>query len=154
MTAPAGRPGPAYHARRSASSARSRRVSDPARVWSALPDADWPARLAQAAAATLASGRGALLCLPDHKDVARVDAALTAALGPGRHVALTADAGPAARYRAFLAVSPRGGARSSSAPAPLPSRRCTTSGWWRCGTTATTCTPSRGRRTRTPARCC
>jgi hypothetical protein len=34
-----------------------------------------------------------------------VDAALTAALGPGRHVALSADLGPSERYRRFLAVS-------------------------------------------------
>ncbi len=42
---------------------------------------------------------------PTCKDVARVDAALTELLGPGHHVTLTADAGPAARYRDFLAVS-------------------------------------------------
>ena len=75
------------------------------RVWNALPGADWPTLLATAAAATLASGRGALLCVPDHRDVARLDAALTAVLGEGRHVVLTADVGPAQRYRAFLAVS-------------------------------------------------
>lgn len=74
-------------------------------VWTALPGADWPTLLAHAAAATLTSGRGSLLCVPDHRDVARVDAALTAVLGAGRHVVLTADAGPAERYRAFLAVS-------------------------------------------------
>ncbi len=77
----------------------------PRAVWSALPGASWPHLLATAAAATSASGRGSLLCLPDGKDVARVDAALTATLGPGRHVVLTADVGPARRYRAFLAVS-------------------------------------------------
>ena len=44
-------------------------------------------------------------CVPDGKDVARVDAALTAVLGAGQHVVLTADAGPAKRYRDFLAVS-------------------------------------------------
>ncbi len=77
----------------------------PRRVWSALPGADWPALLAAAAAATLASGRGALLCVPDHRDVARLDEALTELLGDGRHVVLTADLGPAQRYRAFLAVA-------------------------------------------------
>jgi primosomal protein N' (replication factor Y) len=79
--------------------------ASPRRVWSALPGADWPALLAGAAAATLTSGRGALLCVPDHRDVARLDAALTALLGEGRHVVLTADLGPAQRYRAFLAVA-------------------------------------------------
>ena len=80
-------------------------AESPRAVWSALPGGSWPALLAQAAAATLVSGRGSLLCVPDHKDVARVDAALTAVLGAGQHVTLTADAGPAERYRAFLAVS-------------------------------------------------
>jgi primosomal protein N' (replication factor Y) len=75
-------------------------------VWSALPGDRWPSLLAQAAAATCASGRGTLLCVPDHRDVARLDAALTEILGgAGRHVVLTADLGPAQRYRAFLAVA-------------------------------------------------
>jgi primosomal protein N' (replication factor Y) len=77
----------------------------PRAVWGAAPGTDWPAALAQAAAHTLASGRGALLVVPDHRDVARVDTALTEALGEGHHVTLTAEPGPAARYRDFLAVS-------------------------------------------------
>ncbi|MFC6286507.1 primosomal protein N' [Nocardioides sp. GCM10027113] len=77
----------------------------PRAVWAAAPATDWPLLLAHAAAATLASGRGALLCVPDRRDLERLDAALTAVLGEGHHVALTADAGPAARYRDFLAVS-------------------------------------------------
>ncbi|WP_139978756.1 primosomal protein N' [Nocardioides litoris] len=77
----------------------------PRAVWSVAPGDDWPALVAAAAAATLRSGRGTLVCVPDGKDVARVDAALTAALGPDRHVTLTADAGPARRYRDFLAVA-------------------------------------------------
>jgi primosomal protein N' (replication factor Y) (superfamily II helicase) len=82
----------------------------PRAVWSALPGADWPTLLAAAATATLTSGRGSVLCVPDRRDVDRLDAALTATLGPGRHVVLTADLGPAARYRAFLAVT-RGAAQ-------------------------------------------
>jgi primosomal protein N' (replication factor Y) len=74
-------------------------------VWSATPGEDWPSALAQAAAATYSSGRGALLCVPDHRDVQRVDAAVTAVLGSGHHVVLTADLGPAERYRSFLAIS-------------------------------------------------
>jgi len=76
----------------------------PHAVWAAAPATDWPAALAEAAAATYSSGRGVLLVVPDHRDVARVDAALTHTLGAGHHVALTADSGPAARYRDFLAV--------------------------------------------------
>ncbi|WP_395658711.1 primosomal protein N' [Nocardioides sp.] len=77
----------------------------PRAVWTAAPATDWPLLLAHATAATRASGRGVLVCVPDRKDVARVDAALTAVLGPDQHVTLTADAGPARRYADFLAVS-------------------------------------------------
>jgi primosomal protein N' (replication factor Y) len=77
----------------------------PRAVWGAAPGTDWPQLLAHAAAAAYSSGRGVLLCVPDGKDVARVDRALTALLGEGHHVALTADAGPARRYADFLAVS-------------------------------------------------
>ncbi len=79
--------------------------SAPRAVWTALPSEAWPARFAEAAAATAAAGRGSLLCVPDARDVSRLDRALTELLGPGRHVTLTADLGPAARYRSFLAVS-------------------------------------------------
>lgn len=77
----------------------------PRAVWSAGPATDWPAALAHAAAHTHAGGRGALIVVPDHRDVDRVDAALTGVLGEGHHVTLRADAGPAARYRDFLAVA-------------------------------------------------
>ena len=80
----------------------------PRAAWVALPsqppERDWPQALAVAAATAVASGRGALLVLPDHRDVARVDDALTAVLGRGRHVRLTADQGPQARYTAWLKV--------------------------------------------------
>ncbi|MDQ1696407.1 MAG: hypothetical protein QOJ03_1760, partial [Frankiaceae bacterium] len=75
----------------------------PRAVWAVLPG-DWPAELAQVAGATLSSGRGVVIVVPDHRDVTRVDAALTAALGPGRHVALAAGLGPAERYKRFLAL--------------------------------------------------
>lgn len=68
------------------------------------PERDWPHLLAVAAATTLSSGRGALLVVPDHRDVDRVDAALTAVLGKGSHVRLTAAQGPQARYTAWLKV--------------------------------------------------
>lgn len=83
----------------------------PRAVWTALPGPHWPQELARAMAAALASGRGALAVLPDGRGAARVDAALTALLGPGRHVLLTADAGPEERYRRWLAVA-RGSVRA------------------------------------------
>ena len=82
----------------------------PRAVWSCLPGDDWALLLAEAAVATVRSGRGALLCVPDHRDVTRLDEALTALVGGGHHVVLTAEAGPAKRYAAFLAVE-RGAAR-------------------------------------------
>ncbi len=77
----------------------------PRAVWSAAPATDWPLALAHAAAHTHASGRGTLIVVPDHRDLARVDAALLDVLGDGHHVTLRAEAGPAARYRDFLSVS-------------------------------------------------
>ncbi|MGH3496881.1 MAG: primosomal protein N' [Nocardioidaceae bacterium] len=76
----------------------------PRAAWS-TPTTAWPDRLAAAATAALSSGRGTVICVPDVRDVTRVDTALTAALGPGNHVVLTADLGPSARYRAFLALA-------------------------------------------------
>ncbi|GAA0413990.1 putative primosomal protein N' [Acrocarpospora corrugata] len=89
----------------------------PRAIWCAVPGTDdagpaWPAAVAEAMRATLAGGRGALVVLPDGKDVALLDRALT---GETRkrgtsdgtataHVALTADLGPAERYRRWLRV--------------------------------------------------
>lgn len=78
----------------------------PAATWSALPGRpahlDWPAVIAEAVAATLAAGRGSVVVVPDHRDLARVSAALSEQLGADRHVELSAALGPGARYRAWL----------------------------------------------------
>jgi len=73
-------------------------------VWNATPDEDWAARIAEAVQAALAAGHGALVVTPDARDARRVDEALTALLPKGAHVTLTADLGPEARYRRWLAV--------------------------------------------------
>ncbi|WP_329548776.1 primosomal protein N' [Streptomyces sp. NBC_01356] len=83
----------------------------PRAVWNALPGPGWAEELARAVAATLASGRGALVVVPDGRAVSRVDAALTSLLGEGRHAVLTAEAGPEKRYREWLAVR-RGSVRA------------------------------------------
>ena len=76
----------------------------PARAaWSALPGPEWPSEIAVAAATTAAAGRGVVIVVPDARDLDRVDAAL-AEVARGRHVCLTADLGPAERYRRWLAV--------------------------------------------------
>ncbi|MGW2847710.1 primosomal protein N' [Streptomyces sp. NPDC001274] len=83
----------------------------PRAVWTALPGPHWPEEIARAMAATLASGRGALLVVPDGRAAARVDAALTGLLGAGHYALLTADSGPEKRYREWLAVR-RGSVRA------------------------------------------
>lgn len=83
----------------------------PRAVWTALPGPHWADELARAVVATLASGRGALVVVPDGRVAARVDTALTALLGEGRHALLTAEAGPEKRYREWLAVR-RGAVRA------------------------------------------
>jgi len=74
-------------------------------VWPALPGPDWPAEIAELVASTMAGGRGAVVVVPDARDVHRVDAALQARLGGQQHVVLTADLGPAERYRRYLRIS-------------------------------------------------
>jgi primosomal protein N' (replication factor Y) len=76
----------------------------PRAVWTALPGPGWASAIARAVAATLNGGRGAIVVVADGRDVARVDTALKAELGEGLHVALTAELGPAERYRRWLAV--------------------------------------------------
>nr|WP_312859900.1 primosomal protein N' [Pseudonocardia bannensis] len=73
-------------------------------VWQALPGEAWADRLAEAAAVTAAGGRGALIVVPDQRDVDLLYAACAARLGPDGVVALTAELGPAERYRRWLAV--------------------------------------------------
>lgn len=77
----------------------------PRACWAALPQARSGREVALAVAAALASGRGAIVCVPDAADVARFGAALTEVLGRGRHVELTADLGAGARYAAFLSLA-------------------------------------------------
>lgn len=74
-------------------------------VWQAMPGEDWPARLAELAAAAAVAGRGAVLVVPDYRDLSRLHAAVAESLGAGEVVALSADLGPAERYRRWLAVS-------------------------------------------------
>ncbi|TVZ03138.1 primosomal protein N' [Trebonia kvetii] len=90
----------------------------PARAaWMALPGPSWPDEIARAALTTASAGRGTVIVVPDARDLARVDAALAelageaglAAQAPAGtatalHVTLTADLGPAERYRRWLAA--------------------------------------------------
>jgi primosomal protein N' (replication factor Y) len=90
----------------------------PARAaWIALPGPTWPEEIARAAVTAASAGRGAVIVVPDARDLARVDQALAArchhagepaptdspgdVTSPG-YVTLTADLGPAERYRRWL----------------------------------------------------
>jgi primosomal protein N' (replication factor Y) len=74
----------------------------PRAVWSALPGPHWPEEIARAVQACVSSGRGAVVVVPDARDLARVAAALAEA---GVFAAsLSADLGPAERYRRWLSV--------------------------------------------------
>lgn len=97
----------------------------PARAaWTALPGAAWPEEIARAAVTAASAGRGSVIVVPDARDLARVDEALAAlvpavhqaappstpasaarqTIQPAGYVTLTADLGPAERYRRWLAA--------------------------------------------------
>ena len=76
----------------------------PRAVWSALPGATWPDEIARLVATAVAGGCGALVVVPDHRDVGRVAAAVDQVLAPGTATVLTADAGPSTRYARWLTV--------------------------------------------------
>ena len=74
-------------------------------VWQALPGEAWAQRLAEAAAAAVAAGRGALLVRAGPARRRRRARRLRrAGSAPTAVVALTAELGPAERYRRWLAV--------------------------------------------------
>jgi len=83
----------------------------PARaVWSALPGEDWPARLIELCRAALSGRRGALVVVPDGRDLDRLAAAAGRLLPEHSFTVLRADDSPEKRYRQFLAAS-RGAAQ-------------------------------------------
>ncbi|MEX2288855.1 MAG: primosomal protein N' [Mycobacteriales bacterium] len=74
----------------------------PRAVWTALPGPTWPDEIALAVRACATSGRGALVVVPDARDLERVTGALATAGVPA--ASLSADLGPAERYRRWLSV--------------------------------------------------
>lgn len=73
-------------------------------AWQVAPGDDWAAALAALAAKVAIDGGGALIVLPDQKDVDRMAAALAEHVGPKQITTLTASLGPQARYSRFLSV--------------------------------------------------
>jgi primosomal protein N' (replication factor Y) (superfamily II helicase) len=80
----------------------------PRAVWQVTPSAahsgDWALSLATAARACVEGGRGAVIIVPDQADLDQLSGACTQVLGAPGFAVLVAEAGPAARYRAFLAA--------------------------------------------------
>ncbi|HJW01182.1 MAG TPA: primosomal protein N' [Arthrobacter sp.] len=66
--------------------------------------AAWPRLIAEAVAAVRASGRGAVVVVPDYRDLDRLETALEEVLPAVDIARLTADDGPTPRYRNFLRV--------------------------------------------------
>ncbi|WP_232085058.1 primosomal protein N', partial [Arthrobacter sp. SO5] len=64
----------------------------------------WPRMIAEAVAAVRLSGRGAVVVVPDYRDLDRVEAALLELLPAGDVARLTADDGQTPRYRSFLRI--------------------------------------------------
>jgi len=64
----------------------------------------WPRLIAEAVAAVRLSGRGAVVVVPDYRDLDRVEAALLQLLPAGDVARLTADDGQTPRYRSFLRI--------------------------------------------------
>jgi primosomal protein N' (replication factor Y) (superfamily II helicase) len=101
------RPEPGPWVRYTAGEAFLAAVADgraPRAAWSALPGPLWAEEIARAVGTAASAGRGALIVVPDTRDLGQLDAALTALLGQGQHVCLAAGLGPAERYRRWLSV--------------------------------------------------
>ncbi|EMY34929.1 primosomal protein N', partial [Arthrobacter crystallopoietes BAB-32] len=64
--------------------------------------AAWAAQLSAAVTAMLSSGRGAVVVVPDAKDLAMLGAELERSIGAEAFVRLTAEDGPTPRYRNYL----------------------------------------------------
>ncbi|UKA47948.1 primosomal protein N' [Arthrobacter sp. FW305-123] len=62
----------------------------------------WPALIASAVATVRSSGRGAVVVVPDYRDLERLEAALAKVLPSSDVARLTADDGQTPRYRNFL----------------------------------------------------
>ena len=96
--------GQALIARLSAADSFDTSAPGPRAVWVVAAATDPAEQICECVVPVARAGRGVLIVVPDARDVARLDAALTRFLGPGQHVVLTADLGPSARYEAFLRI--------------------------------------------------
>lgn len=96
-------------------------------VWQVCPGTSWHHSVAALAAKVAVDGYGALIVVPDQRDVDALEKALREFVGARQITTLTASLGPQARYRRFLAIL-RGQARivigtRSAAFAPVQNLR-------------------------------
>lgn len=73
-------------------------------AWQVAPGDDWAAGLACLAVKVALDGAGALIVVPDQKDVDACEAALREIVSPRQITTLTASQGPQARYSRYLSV--------------------------------------------------
>jgi primosomal protein N' (replication factor Y) len=90
---------------RGGQSVRACWLVDPSWRWDATGPDDWTRGVAQAVVSVLTSGRGAIVVVPDGRDLDRCRTALEATLGVGTVAILRGELGPSARYRNYLSLS-------------------------------------------------
>lgn len=73
-------------------------------AWQVRPGDDWDTTLAALAVKVVKDGGGALLIVPDQRDVDKLEAALKELVSARQITVLTAGLGPQARYRRYLSV--------------------------------------------------
>ncbi|AGF72558.1 primosomal protein N' [Corynebacterium halotolerans] len=73
-------------------------------AWQIAPGDDWAAALAALAVKVVRDGGGALLVVPDQRDVDALETALRELVSAKQITVLTASLGPQARYRRFLSI--------------------------------------------------
>ncbi len=81
---------------------RVKQAQGPRAVWTVAPGDDWASMVAAMVARTAAVNIGALVVVPDSREVARLTSALDDALGPGCYATLTAEGSVGQRYGEFL----------------------------------------------------
>lgn len=79
-------------------------------AWQIAPGEDWARALAALAVKVALGGRGALIVVPDQRDVDQLEEAVRELVSARQVTVLTAGLGPQARYRRYLAIL-RGQAR-------------------------------------------
>lgn len=73
-------------------------------AWQITPGEDWPRALAALAVKVVAEGRGAIIVVPDQRDVERLEKAVREYVSARQVTVLNAALGPQARYRRYLSI--------------------------------------------------